>query len=286
MDTLIPLTAAAVSTSAVMYPVDVIRALKLSNSSVSTFYKSYGIRGFLGQGVVPELVKSSSMRISKFFLFPILCETMWSTSPKDATPLQKGLAGGIATIPEILMISPMEIAKIRLQLDPENKFKNDSRAVVKHIYKTRGINGLYSGWAGMQWRQFTWTGTYFATLQMWKDAVEPPLQDMGASKNVTNLVSGFLAGLFATTLNIPGDVVRSMVQKKAFLDPNRPVYGVGFAGVVEHIQVAKEMIKTKGVGSLYQGAAFKALHLGGSGALMAMLVPIFAKLFGIKYGGV
>ena len=51
------------------------------------------------------------------------------------------------------MISPMEVAKIGLQLDRENKFKNNSIEFIKHIQKTKGISGLYSGWSGMQWRQ-------------------------------------------------------------------------------------------------------------------------------------
>jgi hypothetical protein len=51
------------------------------------------------------------------------------------------------------MISPMEVAKIGLQLDRENKFKNNSIEFIKHIHKTKGFSGLYSGWAGMQWRQ-------------------------------------------------------------------------------------------------------------------------------------
>lgn len=139
--------------------------------SLSDFYKTHGIKGFVSQGVIPELVKSSSMRVSKFFFFPIVCNGMWGKAPPKASGLEKGLAGALATVPEILMIAPMEVAKIGLQLDRENKFKNNSRAFVSHIYSTKGMSGLYSGWAGMQWRQSWWTGTYFATLSWWKQMV-------------------------------------------------------------------------------------------------------------------
>jgi len=290
-DTLLPLTAAAVSTAAIMYPVDVARALKMSSAggpafSLADFYKSHGIKGFVSQGVIPELVKSSSMRVSKFFFFPQFCQLFWGKPPSKSSPLEKGLAGAVATVPEILMISPMEVAKIGLQLDRENKFKNNSTAFVKHIYSTKGFSGLYSGWAGMQWRQSWWTGMYFATLASWKNLVEPPIKDAGGGDAVANLVSGFLAGCFASIPNAPGDVVRSVVQKKLFQDPNRVAKGISLGGIAEHVEVAREIVSARGLTALYSGFGFKAMHLGGSGALMAMFVPIFADMMGIKYSGV
>jgi hypothetical protein len=81
METLLPLSAAAVSTAGLMYPVDVMRALKMASAgsneafSIGDFYKKYGIKGMLGQGLLPELLKSSSMRVSKFFFFPIVLDS-------------------------------------------------------------------------------------------------------------------------------------------------------------------------------------------------------------------
>ena len=96
----------------------------------------------------------------------------------------------------------------------------------------------------------------------------------------------FAAGCFAVIPNAPGDVVRSVVQKKLFQDPSRAAYGVSIGGVREHIVVAQEIVASSGVKGLYTGFAFKALHLGGSGALMAMFIPFFSECMGIQYGGV
>jgi solute carrier family 25 (mitochondrial 2-oxodicarboxylate transporter), member 21 len=95
-----------------------------------------------------------------------------------------------------------------------------------------------------------------------------------------------LAGVFASIPNAPGDVVRSVVQKKLFENPDRKAYGISFGGAKEHFDVAKEILANKGIRGLYAGFSFKALHLGGSGALMALFIPIFSKLFGITYSGV
>eukprot|EP00924_Labyrinthula_sp_SR-Ha-C_P016610 augustus_masked-scaffold_6-processed-gene-9.38-mRNA-1 protein AED:0.01 eAED:0.02 QI:0/-1/0/1/-1/1/1/0/292 len=292
MLTLAPLTSAAVSTAITMYPVDVLRALKMSSAgdpnalTIGQYWKKFGVRGFVSQGVVPEVVKSSLMRVSKFFFFPVICEGLYKKTPKEASVLQKASAGALATVPEILMISPLEVAKLGLQLDAKNEFKNNSGKFIQHMVKTRGLGSLYVGWAGMQWRQSFWTGTYFATLSWWRSQVDPVLVNFGAPLQISQLISGFLAGFFATFPNAPGDVVRSVVQKKVFMDPSRPAYGVSVRGVIEHVSVAREIIAASGVRGLYSGLGFKAMHLGGSGALMALFIPFFSNIMGIPYGGV
>ncbi|GBG34672.1 Phosphate carrier protein, mitochondrial [Hondaea fermentalgiana] len=290
--TLAPLTAAAVSTAVIMYPVDVMRALTMASAgtkegfSVTAHYQKHGVKGFVSKGVLPEIAKSTVMRVSKFFFFPVICNNLHGKPAKDCSVGQKAIAGALATVPEIIMISPLEVAKIGMQLDHENKFKNNSRVFIQEMYKTRGVGGLYVGWAGMQWRQCFWTGTFFATLQWWKNTVEPPMVNVGVPNAVATLVAGFLAGFFATFPNAPGDVVRSVVQKRVFADPTRPAYGISPAGVAEHITVAKEIVASSGIRGLYSGLGFKAMHLGGSGALMAVLVPFFSNVMGINYGGV
>mmetsp|Transcript_13603 Transcript_13603/g.22198 ORF Transcript_13603/g.22198 Transcript_13603/m.22198 type:complete len:317 (+) Transcript_13603:74-1024(+) len=290
--TLLPLTSAAVATATIMYPVDVMRALTMASAgskepfSIGAYYQKFGVKGFVSKGVLPEIAKSTVMRVSKFFFFPILCNGLYDKKPSECSVFQKAGAGALATVPEILMISPLEVAKIGMQLDVENKFNNNSRKFVRHMYDTRGINGLYTGWAGMQWRQCMWTGTYFATLSLWKSTVEPPMLSVGIPQPIATLTAGFLAGFFATFPNAPGDVVRSVVQKKLFQDPSRKAYGIGIGGIREHIIVAREIVASSGFKGLYSGLGFKAMHLGGSGALMAVLIPMFSNLFGIPYGGV
>jgi len=291
MASLAPLTGAAVSTAVIMYPIDVLRALKMASAggegglSIGGFYQKYGLKGFVSQGVIPEICRATAMRVSKFFFFPIMCNLFWSSDPADTVPWKKGLAGAAATVPEILVISPMEVAKIGLQLDSEGKYKNNANAFIKDIYKKHGIRGCYCGWAGMQYRQCFWTGTYFATLQSWRDCLNPKLKDAGLGTFGSNLVSGFCAGYVAAIPNTPGDVVRSVVQKRLFTEPGFEPHGVGIKSLVQHIRVAGDIVSLRGVTGLWSGFAFKGVHLGGSGALMASLIPIFKDLMGIDYKG-
>lgn len=67
-----------------MYPVDVVRALKMASATgggytIGEFVKVHGVKGLMSQGVVPEVIRATWMRVLKFFFFPIthegeLCE--------------------------------------------------------------------------------------------------------------------------------------------------------------------------------------------------------------------
>ena len=293
MSTLYPITVASVTTAAFMYPIDVMRAIKMSYVAdtrnlitIPNHYKKFGIRGFVSKGMLPEIAKSSVMRISKFYLFPIGCSILWSDKPQNCSSIQKGIAGAIITIPEIIMISPLEVAKMGIQMDHKNLYKNNSINFIKHQYKIHRINGLYVGWAGMQWRQCFWSGTYFSTLSWWKSKIEPIGNSIGIPTIVNQFIAGFLAGSVATIPNTPGDVVRSVVQKRLFGNSKLPAYGISVNGVLEHANIAKEIIYRNGIQGLYSGIGLKALHLGGSGALMAIFIPIFSNLMKISYDGV
>ena len=228
------------------------------------------------------------MRRRQFFFFPVSCRAVWGKGSKDLSPLQKGIAGALATVPEILMITPLELAKLGLQTDKKNEFRNSSSRMLRHIYETRGgVGALWSGWTGLQFRNGLWTGTYFATLQSFKNVIEPQVLNMGLPQGVAQFTAGFCAGTFAACFNTPADVVRSVVQRQMMSDPSRPAYGISPKGFAEHVRVLRTLARDQGVAKgLFPGFGFKALHLGGSGALMALFVPIFAKLLGIKYNAV
>jgi hypothetical protein len=81
METLAPLTCAAATTAFVMYPVDVVRALKMASAggkeafSLTGFIKSHGVKGLASQGAMAEIVKSRYLNLlnlclaSLFFFF-------------------------------------------------------------------------------------------------------------------------------------------------------------------------------------------------------------------------
>ena len=166
-DTLPPVTGAAVVTSITMYPADVIRALCMSNpgtgpvAATKNFVATHGMKGFVQQGLAAEVTRASFSRMIKFWLQPVVHESLFGRPVPKGSPFTKGFAGALATIPEVITISPLENMKLAEQLDKEKRF-NGMGSVAKHLMKTRGlVGGLYCGYIGMQARQMLWTGGFF-----------------------------------------------------------------------------------------------------------------------------
>lgn len=284
VDTLPPICAGAVVTSVIMYPVDVVRAICMSNpgtpagTALKGFLEAHGFMGFVKQGLVAEVTRASISRAIKFFMQPIVHKGIYGKPETQGTPVSKGLAGAIGTFPEVLAISPLENIKLAAQLDKEGKFKG-SADITRHILRTRGFNGLMIGYSGMQVRQCLWTGGFFLTLDEYKTNIKKVVPNNLAC----DILSGFAAGATGTLLNCWTDVCRSVVQKKALaatFDPSLPrptvleVYSPG-----PFIAEAQNIFAQKGIGGLYAGVGPKMIHLGGGGAILAVLMPRFKQMW-------
>jgi solute carrier family 25 2-oxodicarboxylate transporter 21 len=267
-----------------MYPVDVVRAICMSNpgtgagEALSGFLKAHGVMGFVKQGLVAEVTRASISRAIKFFMQPIVHKGMYGVPETKGTPISKGLAGAIGTFPEVLAISPLENIKLAAQLDKEGKFAG-SADIAKHIMRTRGVHGFMIGYSGMQVRQFLWTGGFFLTLDMYKGAVK----SFGLPNLACDIIGGFAAGATGTAFNCWTDVCRSIVQKKALADSFDPaiprpslasIYSPG-----PFFSEAAGLGASKGIAGLYAGVGPKMVHLGGSGAILAVLMPRFKAMY-------
>lgn len=277
-----------------MYPVDIVRALVMSQASgqkssvptlVNNFYKTHGALGFIKQGLGPEMARAIFSRVVKFWLQPLTHKLIFKKTEKQGTSISKGIAGALATIPEVLIISPFENLKLAQQLDKEKKFKN-SADVFNHLIKKRGIAGLYLGYFGMQIRQLLWTGTFFLTL----DIYQKNFERLAGKKSIfTDIIAGFSAGVSGTVVNCWTDVVRTLIQKQAIaetFDPKipRPKFNLNycFSGVNSVVSTFGNIYQNRGITGLYAGFAIKSLYLGGSGSFLAVLVPRFKKMWGCE----
>eukprot|EP00301_Raphidiophrys_heterophryoidea_P020629 c5270_g1_i1.p1 GENE.c5270_g1_i1~~c5270_g1_i1.p1 ORF type:complete len:335 (-),score=62.13 c5270_g1_i1:177-1091(-) len=291
--TLPPITAGALATATVMYPADLVRALKMSAAAeqplpitalLKNFYNTHGAKGFVTQGVGPEMARATYMRVLKFFLFPICHRAIYGKNPSEGTWVTKGIAAAACSLPEGFTIAPLEVAKIGLQLDKEKRFNNNSFNVLRHVMKTRGWTGLFLGYTGMQYRQTSWTAVYFASLSFWEQ--QSKLVIPKEWKATQQLSGGFAAGMFGAVFNTPGDVIRSTLQKKYLSEvaPAKQSFSVGLCvdGFKEFFTVGATIASTRGVSALWAGFPFKAVHLGGSGALLALFMPFFKKLMGVN----
>merc|ERR1719145_451051 len=284
IDTLSPICGGAVVTSIIMYPADVVRAICMSNpgtgagAALKGFVEAHGVAGFVKQGLVAEVTRASISRAIKFFMQPIVHKALYGVPETKGTPISKGIAGALATVPEVIAISPLENIKLAAQLDKEGKVKG-SADITKHILRTRGFSGLMTGFAGMQVRQFLWTGGFFLTLDLYKGGVA----NLVSNKLAQDVLSGFAAGATGTALNCWTDVCRSVVQKKALAETFDPA--IPRPSMMEPLNpgpffgAAGEIMAAKGITGLYSGVGPKMVHLGGSGAILAVLMPRFKTMW-------
>merc|ERR1719502_966888 len=91
MATLPPVTGAAMVTSIVMYPADVVRAICMSNpgtgpvTAVKGFVGTHGMKGFVQQGLAAEITRASFSRMIKFWLQPIAHVKVFGKDQKYGT---------------------------------------------------------------------------------------------------------------------------------------------------------------------------------------------------------
>jgi len=284
VDTLPPICGGAFVTSVVMYPADVVRAICMSNpgtgagAALKGFVEAHGVMGFVKQGLVAEVTRASISRAIKFFMQPIVHRAIYNKPETQGTPISKGLAGAIGTVPEVIAISPLENIKLAAQLDKEGRFSG-SADIARHIMKTRGFGGLMIGYAGMQVRQCLWTGGFFLTLDWYKQGVA----GVTSNKLAQDVLSGFAAGATGTAMNCWTDVCRSVVQKKALADTFDPAIPrpsmMEPLNPVPFFATAGEIMSARGLTGLYSGVGPKMVHLGGSGAILAVLMPRFKTMW-------
>src|SRR3990167_6203919 len=117
MRSLPPITLASIASAVIMYPVDVSRALAMSSATgkketLGSFIKAHGVGGLVRQGVGPEVGRATIMRIMKFFNYPIVHRMLFQgKDPSKGNTFSRAVSGAIATIPEVILITPIELAK-------------------------------------------------------------------------------------------------------------------------------------------------------------------------------
>jgi len=282
LDQLPPSFGMSMVVAATMYPVDVVRAQCMANpgmgagTAFKSFVAAHGYTGFITQGLGAELMRGGIARTIKFWIWPVAHKSLYGKPLKDGNPISKGVAGALATFPEVIFISPLENMKLCAQLDAEGKFKG-AADIASHLVKSRGvIGGLYIGYLGMQFRQVLFTGGSLGTMDMFKQG----FKDAGVSNQLAcDTLGGFASGIVGVALNCWAEVTRTIIQKQVVADTFKPeVKAPPVSDVINPVILFKkvgEIISTKGFAGLYAGFLPKCMHLGGTMALVGVMLPRF-----------
>lgn len=148
-----------------------------------------------------------------FQIYAILSRSFDSSVPLEEPPSYRGVAlGGLGTgALQSLMLTPVELIKIRLQLQHQSNCGPVSLA--KTILRKQGLKGLYKGLTITVLRDAPAHGLYFWTYEYVRERLHPGCRKTGEENLRTMLVAGGLAGVASWVACYPLDVVKTRLQQ-------------------------------------------------------------------------
>ncbi|KAL1984012.1 hypothetical protein VTN96DRAFT_9697 [Rasamsonia emersonii] len=212
-----------------VYPIDLVKTRmqnqrstrvgeRLYNNSLDCAKKvlrNEGVRG-LYSGVLPQLIGVAPEKAIKLTVNDLV--RGWATDQQTGNikvPWEI-VAGGSAGACQVIFTNPLEIVKIRLQVQGEiaKSVEGAPRRSAMWIVKNLGLVGLYKGASACLLRDVPFSAIYFPTYSHLKSDFfgESPTKKLGI---VQLLTAGAIAGMPAAYLTTPCDVIKTRLQVEA-----------------------------------------------------------------------
>ncbi|XP_076920040.1 mitochondrial arginine transporter BAC2-like [Bidens hawaiensis] len=247
------------------HPLDTVRIIQQSRENKSTFgiLKNFAAKEGLfalykGMGAPPAsvtfrnaLVFQSNATLSRFF-----DRHRPATDPPSYASVLLGGTGAGAI--QSLVITPIELIKIRLQLENQTNPKSGPSRLVKHIIQTEGWKGVFRGLTVTTIRDAPSYGVYFWTYEYVREILHPGCRRNSQESCMTMVEAGGLAGFNSWVCCYPVDVVKTRLQAQTADSP------VKYAGIVDCF---RQSIRMDGAGVLFRGlgsTVFRAFIVNGA----------------------
>ncbi|KAI1075865.1 mitochondrial carrier [Whalleya microplaca] len=212
-----------------VYPIDLVKTRlqnqrgadpgqRLYKNSIDCFKKVVANEGFRGlySGVLPQLVGVAPEKAIKLTVNDLV--RGFFTDPKTGNIKWEYelLAGGSAGACQVVFTNPLEIVKIRLQVQGEvaKAAQGAQKRSAMWIVKNLGLAGLYKGASACLLRDVPFSAIYFPSYSHLKKDVfgESPTKKLGVLQLLT---AGAIAGMPAAYLTTPCDVIKTRLQVEA-----------------------------------------------------------------------
>lgn len=211
-----------------VYPIDLVKTriqnqrgqagARLYNNSIDCFRKvlqNEGVRG-LYSGVLPQLIGVAPEKAIKLTVNDLARRQFTDQKTGRITLPAEILAGGTAGFCQVIFTNPLEIVKIRLQVQGElvKRSEGVQKRSAMWIVRNLGVVGLYKGATACLLRDGPFSAIYFPTYAHLKKDLfgETPQKKLGV---VQLLTAGAIAGMPAAYLTTPCDVIKTRLQVEA-----------------------------------------------------------------------
>ncbi|CAO2161639.1 unnamed protein product [Urochloa humidicola] len=175
----------------------------------------------LYRGMAAPLASVAFQNAMVFQVYAILSRSLGPESSTSEPPSYTNVAlAGVGTgALQTLILSPVELVKIRLQLEAaghKHRRPGDHHGPVdmaRDILRREGLRGIYRGLTVTALRDAPAHGVYFWTYEYARERLHPGCRRGGGEESLaTMLVSGGLAGVASWVCCYPLDVVKSRLQ--------------------------------------------------------------------------
>ncbi|VBB75371.1 Putative calcium-binding mitochondrial carrier protein Aralar1 [Podospora comata] len=211
-----------------VYPIDLVKTRmqnqrganpgqRLYNNSIDCFKKVIRNEGFRGlySGVLPQLVGVAPEKAIKLTVNDLV-RGWFTTKDKQIWWGHEVIAGGAAGGCQVVFTNPLEIVKIRLQVQGEvaKSLEGAPRRSAMWIIRNLGLVGLYKGASACLLRDVPFSAIYFPTYSHLKKDLfgESQTKKLGILQLLT---AGAIAGMPAAYLTTPCDVIKTRLQVEA-----------------------------------------------------------------------
>ncbi|KAJ3140432.1 hypothetical protein HK101_003497 [Irineochytrium annulatum] len=227
------------------------------------FFSLYKGLGAVVSGIVPKM----AIRFSSFEFYKEKLADKTTGKTSSAGVFLAGLGAG--TTESILVVTPMDVIKIRLQAqrhsmsDPLDvpKYRNAPHCAYVMI-KEEGFASLYKGVALTVLRQATNQAANFTVYQFLKQKLHDYQPDAGATLPAyQHLLMGFISGACGPLFNAPIDTIKTRIQK----NPSNE------SGWKRFMNVTSGIIKNEGWMAFYKGLTPRVLRVAPGQAITFMV---------------
>ncbi|KAI3463340.1 hypothetical protein Pfo_020003 [Paulownia fortunei] len=240
------------------YPLDTLRIRQQHSTKGSAFQILRHLVASDGpfalyRGMAAPLASVTFQNAIAFQTYAILSRAVDKNAAADDPPSYRGVAlGGIGTgAIQSLLLSPVELVKIRLQLQmktSDNTNQSGSHKgpvdVTRSIFRTEGWRGIYRGLAITVLRDAPSHGVYFWTYEYMREQFHPGCRKNGQETFRTMLLAGGLAGVASWICCYPLDVIKTRIQAQSHSSVAK------YSGIVDCF---RRSVKEEGYNVLWRG---------------------------------
>ncbi|KAI5997976.1 mitochondrial carrier domain-containing protein [Pisolithus albus] len=241
----------------IVYPIDMgamqnqrstVVGQMLYKNSVDCARKIFRNEGFIGfyRGLGPQLIGVAPEKAIKLTVNDFVRGQAMDPETGRIKLIWELIAGGTAGGCQVVFTNPLEIVKIRLQVQGETaRVEGAAPKGAVHIVRQLGILGLYRGASACLLRDIPFSAIYFPVYSHLKKDVFHEGYNGKQLGFLETLGSAAIAGMPAAYLTTPADVVKTRLQVEAR------------KGQSHYKGLTDAFVK------IYQEEGFKALFKGG-----------------------